>query len=147
MSAVVRVSDVMVRNVISVDTSASIFEAVSKMLNSDVGSIIVVKGKYLAGILTKGDVLRKAILRQLDPNTPYSVDKIMSHNLVTIGKDATLEDASILMIQNKVSKLPVLENGNLVGIITSTDIIRTEPMMVGHLHELLKAKIVPHELA
>lgn len=146
MSAIVRVSDVMENKVISVDTSSVVFETVSKMIKFEVGSIVVVKAENVVGIVTKGDVLRRGMLLGLDPKTT-SVERVMSRNVVTIGKDATLEEASRLMSEKKVSKLPVLENGKLVGIITSTDIIRTEPMMVNYLHELIKARFVPHELA
>ena len=146
MSAIVRVSDVMENKVISVDTSSVVFETVSKMIKFEVGSIVVVKAENVVGIVTKGDVLRRGMLLGLDPKTT-SVERVMSRNVVTIGKDATLEEASRLMSEKKVSKLPVLEDGKLVGIITSTDIIRTEPMMVNYLHELIKARFVPHELA
>jgi CBS domain-containing protein len=136
----------MVKDVISVGTSATMLEAVSRMIQSNVGCIVVIRAREVVGIVTKGDVLRRGILPGLDPKaTP--VERVMSRNVVTIGKDATLEEASRLMSEKKVSKLPVLENDRLVGIITSTDIIRTEPMMVGYLHELIKARFVPHELA
>jgi CBS domain-containing protein len=135
----------MTSNVITLGTSATVLEAVSKMIKSDVGCVVVMKGKVVVGIVTKGDVLRKAVLPGLNPKTT-PVEKAMSPNVMTIGKYATLEEASRLMAKENVSKLPVLENGELVGIITSTDIIRTEPMMVGYLQELIKARFVPHEL-
>jgi CBS domain-containing protein len=136
---------VMTKNVKWVDPSATVLDTVSKMIEFNVGCIVVVKGKVV-GIVTKGDVLRKSVLRGLDPKaTP--VEKVMSRNVVTISKDATLEDASRLMSERKVSKLPVVDGDRLIGIITSTDIIRTEPMMVGYLQELIKARFVPHELA
>lgn len=146
MSAVLRVSDVMSPNVITLDTTASVLDAVSKIIEFNVGCVIVLNGADIVGIITKGDILRKAILPGLDPSAT-SVEKVMSYDVVTIGKYATLEDVSRVMSIKKVSKLPVVENGKLVGIITSTDIINTEPMMVGYLHELIKARFVPHELA
>jgi CBS domain-containing protein len=146
LSAVLRVSDIMTNKVITVDTSATIFETVSKMVRSRVGCIVVLEAKEVAGIVTKGDILKRGTLRGIDFKST-SVKKVMSRKVVTIGKDASVEEASRLMSENKVSKLPVLENDKLIGIITSTDIIRTEPMMVGYLHELIKARYVPHELA
>lgn len=146
MSAVLRVSDVMSDKVVTVDISASAFDAVSKIIKYNVGCVVVVRGPDVVGIITKGDILRKTVLRGLDPSTT-SVAKVMSHSVVTTGKDSTIEDASRLMTQKRVSKLPVLEDGKLVGIISSTDIINTEPTMVGYLHELIKARFVPHELA
>jgi CBS domain-containing protein len=145
MSAVLRVSDVMSGRVVTVDISASAFDAVSKIIEYNVGCVVVVSGPDVVGIITKGDILRKTTLLGLNPSTT-SVEKVMSYKVATTGKDSTIEDASRLMSQKKVSKLPVLEDGKLVGIITSTDIINTEPMMVGYLHELIKARFVPHEL-
>lgn len=146
MSAIVRVADLMSRQVECVDTTATAFQAVSKLIEHDVGCVLVVNGKDVVGVVTKGDILRKVVLKGLDPSaTP--VERVMSQNVATIGKYSSVEEASRLMSERKVSKLPVLEDGKLVGIITSTDIIRTEPFMVDYLHELIKARFVPHELA
>ena len=146
LSAIVLVSDVMTKNVISVDTSTTIFEAVTTMIESEVGCIVVLKAGDVVGILTKGDVLGRGLLRGIDPKRDL-VEKVMSRNVSTIGKDATLEEASRLMSAKKISKLPVIDSGKLVGIITSSDIIRHEPSMVGYLRELIKTRYVPHELA
>ena len=146
MSAIVRVADLMSRQVVCVDTTTTAFQAVSKLIEHDVGCVLVVNGKDVVGVVTKGDILRKVVLKGLDPSaTP--VERVMSQNVATIGKYSSVEEASRLMSERKVSKLPVLEDGKLVGIITSTDIIRTEPFMVDYLHELIKARFVPHELA
>jgi CBS domain-containing protein len=140
----------MVSKVVKVDTSASVLETVSKMIKTGVGSVVVLEkeegGGKIAGIVTKGDVLRRGILRGLDLKTT-PVTKIMSRKVTTIVKDASLEEASRLMSERNVSKLPVVDHDAMVGIITSSDIIRTEPVMVSYLHELVKARFVPHELA
>ncbi len=141
-----RVSDVMSKDVISVEASATVFEAVSKIIQFKVGCVVVTKARKIAGIVTKGDVLERALLQRLDPRET-AVEKVMSAKVVTIGKYATLEEASRLMTEKKVSKLPIIEKGELVGIITSSDIIRAEPMEIGYLQELVRARFVPHELA
>ena len=146
MSAIVRVADLMSWQVVCVDTTTTAFQAVSKLIVHDVGCVLVVNGKDVVGVMSKGDILRKVVLKGLDPSaTP--VERVMSQNVATIGKYSSVEEASRLMSERKVSKLPVLDDGKLVGIITSTDIIRTEPFMVDYLHELIKARFVPHELA
>jgi CBS domain-containing protein len=135
----------MSNRVVTVDISASAFEAVSKIIEFNVGCVVVTKQEMVVGLVTKGDILRRMVLPGLDP-TVTSVEKVMSYNVVTVGRDATIEEASRLMSEKKISKLPVLESKKLVGIITSTDIINSEPMMVGYLNELIKARFVPHEL-
>jgi len=76
-----------------------------------------------------------------------SVKVAMSRPVVTIDPDSTIEEASKVMTKKGVSKLPVIRNKKLVGVITMTDIIRAEPTQVGYLQELVRARFVPHDLA
>ena len=64
----------------------------------------------------------------------------MSKPLITIGSDAMIESAAKLMTMNSKKRLPVLRDGKLVGIITATDIVRQEPLLVRLLDELVTAK-------
>ena len=89
--------------------------------------------------------MKKAFLKGGEAEK-LSVKSVMTQLVVTITPDATLEDASKLMTEKYVSKLPVVKDNNLVGIITSTDVIRAEPMQVGYLQELVRARFVPHDL-
>ncbi|HJX23535.1 MAG TPA: CBS domain-containing protein, partial [Candidatus Bathyarchaeia archaeon] len=66
------------------------------------------------------------------------VQDIMSRPLLTVKKDASLEEAASLMAKKRVKKLAVLENEKLVGIITSTDVVRSAPQMVRIFEELLR---------
>lgn len=120
-------------------------ETVSRMLERDVGCIIVIDLENVVGIITKGDVLKKAFLEGLSASK-VSAKNVMSAPVTTISSDATLEEAARLMTAKKVSKLPVLKGKKLVGIVTSTDVIRAEPTQVGYLQELVKARFVPHDL-
>jgi CBS domain-containing protein len=142
---VLRVLDTMSENVVTAKYFESAQAIVSKILGSNVGCVVILgNNDEVVGIVTKGDVLAKVVMKGEDPrNVP--AEKIMSQDVVTIGKHATLEEASRLMTRRKVSKLPVIEREKLVGIITSTDIIRSEPMQVGYLEELVEARYVPHE--
>lgn len=132
--------------VVTVKDNDRVSIAVNRLLKRGVGSVLVMdKEDHLMGIITKGDVLREIVMKGLDPSTSKSRD-IMSKPVVTINLDSSLEEASKLMIQKKVSKLAVLEDGNLKGIITSTDIIRAQPLEVSYLEELVRARFVPRNL-
>jgi CBS domain-containing protein len=146
ITIVLHVVDVMSNKVLSVQNDEPVSKVVSTLVKNDVGSIVILdKNGDLTGIITKGDILRKVLLKGLDPKkTPAK--QVMSSKVVTIGSDATVEEASKLMIAKGVSKLPVLSEDKLVGIITSTDIIRTEPGEISYLQELIRARFVPHEL-
>ncbi len=138
-----RVVDVMTGRVISVETSDKAYAAVLKMINRDIGSVVVKRNDEVVGIITKGDILRNIVKAGIDPRRATAAD-VMSKHVVTVEREASLESASRIMTRYNVSKLPVIDSGELVGIITSTDIIKGEPMQVAYLQELVKARFVPH---
>jgi CBS domain-containing protein len=129
----------MAMRVITVDVTHTVFDAAEKMIKRDVGCIVVTEDGDIVGIVTKGDILRNSLLKIQDPKKTL-VGAIMSKPVITISPESSLEEAAKLMSQNKVSKLPVLDNGLLVGIITSTDIIKVEPQYVEHLKDLIAGK-------
>jgi len=145
-TSLIRVSDVMTTDVAVAGMTEPLNEAVHRMLERNVGCIVVTDWGSVVGIVTKGDVLRKAFLRGLEARE-VSVKVAMSHPVVSIDPDSTIEEASKVMIAKHVSKLPVISDKKLVGVVTMTDIIRAEPTQVGYLQELVRARFVPHDLA
>jgi len=144
-TSLIRVSDVMTTDVAVAGMTEPLNEAVYRMLERNVGCIVVTDWGSVVGIVTKGDVLRKAFLRGLEARE-VSVKVAMSHPVVSIDPDSTIEEASKVMIAKHVSKLPVITDKRLVGVVTMTDIIRAEPTQVGYLQELVRARF-PHDLA
>ncbi|MDG6922557.1 MAG: CBS domain-containing protein [Nitrososphaerota archaeon] len=140
-----KVFDVMSTDVVTSGITEALDMATSRMLERGVGCIVVTNKDSVVGIITKGDILRKAFLKGGQAKK-VPAKKVMSQPVVTIDPDSTLEEASKLMTSSDVSKLPVVKDGRLVGIITSTDIIRAEPIQVGYLQELVRARFVPHDL-
>jgi CBS domain-containing protein len=138
------VYSIMSKQVLTVQSQEPVSKAVAKLMGFNVGSIIVLDDKNgnLLGIITKGDVLRKVVLRGINPLTTPSKN-VMSSPVITIRSTATIEEASKLMNEKKISKLAVVDEGRLVGIITSTDIIQVEPALITYLTDLIKAKSVP----
>jgi len=145
-TSLIRVSDVMTTDVAVAGMTEPLNEAVYRMLERNVGCIVVTDWGSVVGIVTKGDVLRKAFLRGLEARE-VSVKVAMNHPVVSIDPDSTIEEASKVMIAKHVSKLPVITDKRLVGVVTMTDIIRAEPTQVGYLQELVRARFVPHDLA
>ena len=145
-TSLIRVSDVMSNNVAVAGMLEPLSEAVTTMLERNVGCIVVTDWGTVVGIVTKGDVLRKAFLRGMEARE-VSVKVTMTRPVVTIDPDSTIEEAAKLMITKGVSKLPVVKDRKLVGVITMTDIIRAEPTQVGYLQELVRARFVPHDLS
>jgi len=121
-----KVNDILTKKgavVISISSEAKIIEALQLMQDSNVGSVVVMdQGKY-RGILTERDYARKVIL--LDKNSSDTlVSEIMSMDLPGVQLGSSIEVCMILMSENNIRYLPVIENGELVGIISSNDLIK-----------------------
>ncbi len=101
----------------------SVFDAVAEMNRHRVGSMLVLESGRLVGIFTERDVLRRIVGEGRDPrSTP--IRDVMTGNLITIGPDATVEQAMAIFTEKRCRHLPVLENGALVGSISIGDITR-----------------------
>ena len=139
-----KVSDLMSTDLVEGEIDETLSEAVARMLKHKVGSVIVKEDERVVGVITKGDILRKAILLGVDARE-VSCKEVMTAPVLTIDPDVPVEEAAKMMTQHNVSKLPVIKKEKLVGIITSSDIIRAEPVQVSYLQELVRARFVPHE--
>jgi CBS domain-containing protein len=139
-AAVPEVRDYMSMRVVSVDASDSVFNAADIMIKNGVGCVVVTEYGDLAGIVTKGDILRNSLLKLLDPKKT-TVQLVMTKSPVTIEASASLEDAAKLMTEKNVSKLPVLDEGILVGVISASDIMRVQPTYVTYLRGLIERNI------
>lgn len=123
-----KVEDVMVEDVISVLEKVTVKEAAELMNQNEIGCLIVVKNGKPVGIVTETDMVKRVILGSVDPEKT-TVKKIMSIPLVVVSSHMSLEDASKIMRKRKIKKLPVIENGRLVGLVTTTDIVRSPEVM------------------
>ncbi len=136
------VRDIMSRHVKTIGPERTVREAARTMTKSKIGSIIVVEGKPI-GIVTEGDVLR-AVGRGVDPGK-MAVRALMSRKLVTTTPDEKVENAAKLMAEGRVKKLPVMDGGRLVGIVTQTDIVDSSFELVTSLKEMVRARYRPPE--
>ncbi|PAW63617.1 MAG: hypothetical protein B9S34_13985 [Opitutia bacterium Tous-C1TDCM] len=111
------------RHVLSVTPAMSVFDAVAEMNRHRVGSMLVLESGRLVGIFTERDVLRRIVGEGRDPRTTPIRD-VMTANLITIGPDATVEQAMAIFTEKRCRHLPVLDQGQLVGSISIGDITR-----------------------
>jgi CBS domain-containing protein len=133
------VKDVMNPNVMTIKPGIRVKEAAIIMYKNHIGSLVVVEKEKIVGIITEGDVL-KTIARDLDLSvTP--IEEVMTKNVIMIEPDKTIEDAVNLMTDNRIKKIPVVKDGNLVGIITASDIIVVEPKLIENIANLISIKI------
>jgi len=116
------VNQVMSKNVLTLDKTVSLQEAAEKMKSLKVGCVIVLEDKNPVGIITERDFVTKVAAEGRPLFTEIS--EVMSFPLITIDSEETIWEASELMKEKQIHKLPVKENDQVVGIVTATDIVR-----------------------
>jgi CBS domain-containing protein len=137
MATIVIVRDIMSKNVKVVRPDTSVQEVVATMNKFDIGSIIVVQGERPVGIITERDILKRQVEPCLAPET-LTARHIMSSPVITIDENVSIEEAATLMAKKRAKRLPVMNNGKIVGIITYTDIVFKVPEMLSVLEELVR---------
>ncbi|MCK8816252.1 CBS domain-containing protein [Natroniella sulfidigena] len=111
---------VMTSDVSTVEPNAPVSEAAQKMRELNVGAIPVSNGQEPVGIVTDRDITIRNVAENHDGNT--AVEQVMSSGLVYGSPDMTTQEAANLMAENQIRRLPIVENGNLVGIVSLGDI-------------------------
>jgi len=123
--SVMKVSELMVRNVITLQTDASVYDAVKLLNKNKIGCLVIVRqDNQIVGILTERDLLERVLEKCRNPKET-KVSEIMTRNVISGTPDMDLLEAARIMFKIKVKKLPITDGNRLVGIITLTDIART----------------------
>lgn len=117
----VQLRDIMQRDVVTAGKEISIVEASKLMEEHDISCVVIEKDGVPLGIVTERDMVRKVIIKGMDRNT--SVEKVMTSPLVTLGMTEEVIRGVKLMVENGMRRLPVVQNGKLVGIVTATDVL------------------------
>ncbi len=115
------VKDIMTKAIISVDSSTTIFQVAKMMEQGGIGAILVKKDGTTSGIITDRDYAIKVAVDKLSMDT--HVENVASFPLVTVSQNDSIMAAASLMSSKKIRKLAVVEDGNVIGIITSTDLV------------------------
>jgi CBS domain-containing protein len=148
-----RVKDIMTRDVVTVTPGTTVRDAANLLAQKGISGVPVVDGARLVGVFSESDILRslstvKKDIRMVYPSiSPLgiafqeevsqremieaygeagkkTVGDVMTKSIVTVDPEATVNDAIIRMTDNKINRLPVLDKGVLVGIVTRGDIIK-----------------------
>jgi CBS domain-containing protein len=122
-----KVKDVMITDVITVDSSEDVVFAFEKLMKKKVSAMPVMENDKMVGIITATDLGHNLILDKYELGT--QVNKVMVKNVVSVSSDKTLDEAIKIMKDgaqenNILNQLPVVENGNLIGIISDGDILK-----------------------
>lgn len=118
------VRDAMTSNPRSIEPSTMVADAAKLMKAEDVGSLPIVEGDQLVGMVTDRDIVIRIVAEEKDPQST-TVGEIASRDLVTVDPEQDLDEALRLMAQHQVRRLPVAEeDGRLVGILAQADVAR-----------------------
>ena len=117
------VRDIMSANPTTVRPDTPVVEAARLMASEDVGSLPVVDGEQLVGVATDRDITLRVVAEGKDPGAT-TVGEIQSGNPVSVAPDERLDRALQEMAQNQVRRLPVVEDGRLVGVVAQADVAR-----------------------
>ena len=117
----ITVKDIMSKAIISVDATLTVNEAAKMMEDAKVGAVIVMENNTPVGIVTDRDFAVKIVAHAYQITTP--VKQIMSSPLIATSPDETVLMAADLMYTRDIRKLPVIDNDQVVGMITATDLV------------------------
>ncbi|HUS79598.1 MAG TPA: CBS domain-containing protein [Patescibacteria group bacterium] len=133
------VEDVMARDVVTINSDFTAKYAARMMINYGISSVIVLSKGKVAGILTERDVMKRVIVKGMDPDKTL-VNEIMSHPVMVVGPTTPLVEAVKLMVEKQIKKLPVMneesKDAELIGVLSLNDIARIQPMLLESIREL-----------
>jgi CBS domain-containing protein len=116
------VADVMKKSVISIDSSMTVQDAAKMMDDASIGAIVVIENGIAIGIITERDITRRIVAKGKPLTT--NVKDAMSSPLIVINPDDSVWEAAQLMKTRKIHRLPAVKDSRLVGIITTSDMVK-----------------------
>ena len=131
------------RKLITVSSTASIFDALKIMAESNIGCLIVLEGDSYVGMFTERDYARKIVLEGRSSDTT-TVNEIMISDIPILNNNDTIELCSKIMTEKTLRYLPVFENNQLINLISQSDIIKytidSQKSLIEHLQNYMNLK-------
>lgn len=112
--------EIMTTDCVTVTLKDNVYEAAVKMKQEDTGFIPVVDGKKLIGVLTDRDLVIRGYAAKKEGST--AIKEVMSDKVYSVSPDTTVDEAAKVMAKEQIRRLPVVENGELVGIVSIGDL-------------------------
>jgi len=123
MKLVKHLLDIKGGDIVTIDEDASVFDAIKLMADHGIGSLLVMRGQELKGIVTERDYARKVILKGRAAETTR-VGEIMSVELITATPEQTVNKCMTLMTERRIRHLPILAHDKVVGLISIGDLVQ-----------------------
>ena len=117
------IHEIMSKNVIKVNYEISAFEISKIMVKRRISSVVIIDNNdKIIGIVTEKDLIKEVCAKNL-LSTTLTASKVMSSPLITISKNSTINDATKLMVEKKIKHLAIHDNNDIIGILTTYDLI------------------------
>jgi CBS domain-containing protein len=113
------------RDVLAIDADANVYEAVERMVGANVGSLLVTEEGRITGIVTERDYLRRVALERRT-STETAVREIMSSPLIVASPETTIDECMALMTDRRIRHVPVVDGGDVVGVVSIGDVVKTK---------------------
>lgn len=125
------VSKIMSSDIMSVNTTQSLRDVDALIKDHNIRHVPVVTGDQIIGMLSKTDLDKISFVNTMDGNglttamyDSLSIEQVMTKNVKTVDQNDTILDAATILSQNEFHALPVVDGGKLVGIVTTTDLVK-----------------------
>jgi CBS domain-containing protein len=129
--------------VYSIAPTATVYEALEKLAENDIGALLVMDGETLVGLLSERDYARKVILKGYS-SMDLTVSEIMSSPVVTVDPTSTVDDCMHCMTNQRCRHLPVCDEGKVIGVVSIGDlvnwIINVQDMTIHQLEDYISGK-------
>lgn len=140
MDTGIKVGDLMTRNFIFTSPETNLRECAKLMIKKRVGSLIIKDEKKLRGILTEKDIIWAIVKKSKKDLKNIQAKALMKRKVITIKPEADITEAMTKFRKKKIRRLPVVENGKLIGLLTTKDILRIDPGLYQMIAETVKIK-------
>jgi len=123
MTTVKQLLDIKGRNILSISPNDSVYSAVERMSENNIGALLVIDNGRLVGILSERDYARKVILKGKSSKNTL-IREIMTPDVLCVSPETTVEECMALLTEKRVRHLPVMDGGKLMGIVSIGDLVK-----------------------
>ncbi|VVB79238.1 Zinc metalloprotease [uncultured archaeon] len=141
------VAEIMTRQPITAKPEITLLDCAKIMVKKRVGSVLLVENRKLVGFVSHRDILWAMIKKSQKDLSKIKAKDISPKKLITISPGATISEAMDKMKKSKYTRLPVVQNGNLVGMLTNKDILNFNPELYPEFEELEQIREEEKKLA